>query len=56
MTPFICGIKKEMIQMTYLWNRNRLTDLENEPMVASEGGWGEDTVREFEINMQLCCT
>ena len=33
MTSFICEIEKEMIQMN-LQNRNRLTDLENELMVA----------------------
>jgi len=36
MTSFICGIEKEIIQMN-LQNRKRLTDLENELMVASGG-------------------
>ena len=34
MTSLTCGIQKEMIQMNILQNRKRLTDLENELMVA----------------------
>ena len=37
MTFLICGIEKEMIQMN-LQNRKRLTDLENELMVAEGKG------------------
>ena len=39
MTSFICGIEKEIIQMN-LQNRKRLTDLENELVVAEgkDGG------------------
>ena len=37
-----------------LFMKQKQTHLENEPMVASEEEWGEDIVREFEINMQLC--
>ena len=33
-----------------LW-RNRLTDLENELMVARGEGWGEGIVREFGIDL-----
>ena len=32
-------------------NRNRLTDLENELMVAREKRWGEGIVREFGMDM-----
>ena len=42
MTSLTCGIQKEMIQMN-LKNRKRLTDLENELMVAD----GVGIVREF---------
>ena len=38
MLSVICGIEKEMIQMNLLKNRKRLTNLENEVMVA--GGKG----------------
>ena len=34
MTSLTSGIQKEMIQMNILQNRKRLTDLENELMVA----------------------
>ena len=37
MTSLTCGIQKEMIQMN-LQNRKRLTDLENELMVAEGKG------------------
>ena len=38
-----------MIQITYLRNRKRLTDLENELMVAREKDEGRD--REFRVDM-----
>ena len=34
-----------------LTKQKRLTDLENEPMVTWEKGWGEGIVREFGIDM-----
>ena len=34
MTALICGIWKEMVQRNVLKNRNRLTDFENELMIA----------------------
>ena len=42
-----------MIQM-YLQNRKRLTDLENELMVAREKGKGEGIVREFGMCTHCC--
>ena len=40
MISFICVIKK-MVQMTYLQNRNRVTDVENKLMVTGgKVGWG----------------
>ena len=41
MTSLICGIEKEVIQMN-LENRKRLTDLENELMVAGGEGRVKD--------------
>ena len=38
MASLICGLWKEMIQMN-LWNRKRLTDLENELMIGRGTGW-----------------
>ena len=40
MTSHTCGIKKKWYKWTYLQNRNRLTDLGNELMVA-RGIWGK---------------
>ena len=42
-----------MIQM-YLQNRKRLTDLENELMVAREKGEGEGIVGEFGMCTHCC--
>ena len=39
MMSLICGILKKWYKWTYLQNRNRLTDLENELMVT-RGKWG----------------
>ena len=36
MASLKCGVKEEMIQMN-LQNRKRLTDLQNELMIAGEG-------------------
>ena len=44
MTSLICGIKKEMIQMS-LQTRKRLTDLGNKLKIV--GGWGAGILREF---------
>ena len=41
MISLICGIQKKIIQINYLQNRNRLTDIENKLMVTKrerEGG------------------
>ena len=45
--------KKKLYKLTYLKNRKRLTDLENELTVAGEkdGGWGREIVREFGMDM-----
>ena len=47
----ICGIYKEIIQMN-LQNRNRLTDFENELMVAE----GKDGKRGWLGNLGWACT
>ena len=41
MASFICGIKKEMVQMNLSTKQKRLTDLENELRIAEgrAGGW-----------------
>ena len=42
MMSLICGIFKKWYKWTYLQNRNRLTDIENKPMVTKgdSGGCG----------------
>ena len=41
MILLICGIYKKLYKWTYLQNRNKLTDLENELMVTGEKGGRE---------------
>ena len=43
--------KQTKNKCSYLQTRKRLTDLENEFMVARGKGWGEGIVRESGINM-----
>ena len=43
--------KKKWYKWTYLQNKNRLIDLENELMVTTEERFGEGTVWEYGINM-----
>ena len=51
MISLICGIKKKKrYKWTYLQNRKRLTDLENEFMVTGGKGGGRGIVREFGID------
>ena len=45
--PFYAGSKKKWYKWTYLQKRNRLTDLEDEFMVARGEGWGEGIVSKF---------
>ena len=51
MLSLICGIQKKWYKWTYLQDRNRLTDLENELMVTRGQEWGEGIFRELGINM-----
>ena len=46
MASFICGIKKEMVQMNLSTKQKRLTDLENELRIAEgrAGGWDSQGV------------
>ena len=44
--PLCAGSKKKWHKRTYLQNRSRFTDLENELMVAKGDGSGEGIVRE----------
>ena len=65
MMSFICGIQKETIQMN-LQNRKRLTDLENELMIASgemmkgrdsQGVWGQHVhTAVFKMDNKQCPT
>ena len=49
--PLYAESEKKWYKWTYLQNRNRLTDLENELMVTRREGCGEGIVREFGIDM-----
>ena len=44
---------KKWYKRTYLQNRNRLTNLEDEFIVAKKEEWGEGIVREFGIDMYI---
>ena len=48
---YMRNLKRNDNKWTYLQNRNRLTDLDNELMVTRGEGWGEGIVREFGIDM-----
>ena len=43
--------KKEYYKGTYLQNRKKHTDLENEHLVATGEGWREGRIRELEMDM-----
>ena len=43
----------KLYKWTYLQNRNRLTNLENEFIVAKKEEWAEGIVREFGIDMYI---
>ena len=45
MVSFTCGFLKKWYKWTYLWNRNKLTDLENELMVTKGESRGEGALR-----------
>ena len=47
---YIWNLKK-WYKWTYLWNRNRLTDLENELMVTWGDGWEAGLDWEFGIDI-----
>ena len=51
MRSLICGIEKERVQMNYVQDTKRPTDLREGIYGCWEEGCGEGTVKEFGMNM-----